>query len=654
MRPDAVGIFWQDYAAERSSRGERTRPLPPIPDTGWRPPTDFPRLEAAKVLAIDTETKDPELRERGPGFQRGDACVVGLAVGTDDGHRWYFPMRHEVGGGNMDPDMVLRWARDELGRATQPKVGANLLYDLEALAAEGVHVAGELVDVQAQESLLDEHREKNLDALGERYLQEGKAGHALYQWCADAYGGRPGHLQRANIYRAPAALVGPYAEGDVDLPLRIMQQQRVLLAQQGMIDLAYMENGLLPMLLAMRRRGVRIDTAGADQLDSRIGQELEALRKLHGVEPWNAGQIAARCDALGLPYPNTAKGAPSFTAAWLKAQSDPFLLAVARMRALDKMRGTFVQGHIMGHLVGDRVHCQFHALKGDDYGAVSGRFSSSNPNLQNIPSRDDELAPLLRGLFLPEPGEDWVRFDWSQIEFRLLVHYARGKGAAEAVRRYNEEPDTDFHQMVNEWVFGGDPSMRKPSKNINFGLVYGMGKNKLAAQIGRSPEAAEQLFATYHGTLPFVKDTFDAAAQMASNRGYVSTLMGRRARFDLYEPRDWKKAKEVTAVSRDAVPEDWLPVRRAYTHKALNRILQGGAADIMKRAMLDIWNSGVCDVLGAPLVTVHDELGWSAPRTEAARAALAHAQHIMETCVKLKVPLVAEREQGADWGHLSA
>jgi len=647
-----ASLFWQDLPQERA-RVAVVRPMPPIPDTGWRPPSKFPRLEAAKVLAIDCETKDPNLNDQGPGSIRRDGHIVGISVGTEDGARWYFPMRHEVGGGNMDADQVLRWAADELTRPGQTKVGANLMYDAEWLASEGVDITNgdpKFIDVQWQEALLNENAKSYaLETLGRKYLGEGKQSNALYEWCSAAYGGVPDSKQRANIYRAPAALVGPYAESDVDLPLRIAALQKAVLTAEGLDGIADLENALIPILLAMRRRGVRVDVDAGNALSDRLGAELAALQREHGIDMWAASQIAARCDALGIDYPRTPKGAPSFTAAWLKLQSAPLLVGVYKMRRIDKLRSTFVDGHALGHLVAGRVHAQFHPLRGDDSGTVSGRFSSSLPNLQNIPARDDSLAPLIRGLFLPDDGHRWVRFDWSQIEYRLLVHYARGGGSDDARAQYRNDPTTDFHRMVSE-LTGID---RKPAKNINFGLVYGMGVKKMAAALGRSEEATRALFEQYHRLLPFVKETFDAAAQIASQRGYIRTLLGRRRRFELWEPRQWDKDAE--ACGKEAATAAWgKDIRRAHTHKALNSILQGGAADIMKKAMVDIWRSGVCKVLGAPLVTVHDELGWSAAYTPEADEALAETHRIMETCVTLRVPLRAEREEGPSWGQLEA
>ena len=664
MRSDSLGFFWQDLPQERvrGERVEQVRPMPPIPDTGWHPPSEFPRLEAADVISLDVETKDPHLPEMGPGTLRKDGHIVGISVGTEDGERWYFPMRHEVGGGNMDADQVLRWASDELSRPNQTKVGANLMYDCEWLAAEGVQVAGPFIDVLYQEALLDEYAKSYaLESVGQKYLGEGKVSNALYEWCAQAYGGSPNGKQRANIYRAPACLTGPYAESDVDIPLRVARAQQARLESEGLSSLARLENALIPMLLAMRRRGVRVDVAAAGILNDKLAEELEQLKKKNDVDMWSAVQIAVRCDSLGIPYPRTPpskkhpNGNPSFVAGWLKLQNHEFLETLFRMRSIDKLRGTFIEGHTLGHLVNGRVHAQFHPLRGDDNGTVSGRFSSSLPNLQNVPNRDEILAPLIRGLYLPDEGEDWGRFDWSQIEYRLLVHYARGGGSVEARQAYRDDPTTDFHQLTNEWVFGGDPNMRKPAKNINFGLVYGMREKTMSVNLGRSLQATKLLFEMYHKRLPFVSATFEAAERVALNRGYTKTLLGRRSRFDLWESRKWDDMQKEDAVPlhRDAALTTWGPnIRRAYAYRALNRMLQGSAADIMKKAMVDIWESGICDVLGAPLLTVHDELDWSAPRTPEAQEALKEAHYIMEHCVELRVPLYAERETGNDWGHL--
>jgi DNA polymerase I-like protein with 3'-5' exonuclease and polymerase domains len=443
---------------------------------------------------------------------------------------------------------------------------------------------------------------------------------------------------------------------DIDLPLRILEKQRAEIAVQGLTQLWDIESGLIPMLLAMRQRGVRVDVDGAGKLDHRLMEEAHAARKIltaEGIDPNVREGIAAYCDRKKIPYWKTATGLPSFTSPWFAAQDDELLGKIQLVRKLEKHAGTFLQGHVLTHQINGRVHCEFNQLRGDEYGTVSGRFSSSNPNLQNIPSRDEELAPLVRGMFLPEEGEDWYSDDWSQIEYRLLVHYGRGgKSVYDTQQQYRENPKTDFHVYVSELT--GVP--RKPAKNINFGLVYGMGEKALAARLGRSVEEAREIFDQYHGRLPFVKATYDEASRIAASRGYIHTILGRRRRFKLYEPSDWSLSSKLRAEGKSALPEAaarelWGDaIRRAYTHKALNSILQGSSADIMKKAMLDIWNSGVCSVLGAPLITVHDELDWSVPRTLQGQEAHATAVRIMENCITLNVPLLCDSSSGPNWG----
>jgi len=625
-RSDDLGMFWQDESSIKNGRTVMNRPMPPIPDTGWRPPAYYPDLSASRVISIDTETKDVDLRTKGPGFNRG-AHVVGVAIGTDDGFRGYWPLRHEVGGGNMDPEQFFEWLHDSLVGRDVPIVGANLLYDLEALANEGVDCGnGPFYDVQNAEPLLDEYkRSYALEILGAQYLGEGKTSEALYRWCAAAYGGNVDSKQAGNIYRAPVSLVGPYAEGDVDLPLRIFAKQKVELEKQGLWEVFELETRLVPMMLAMRRRGVRVDENRAQELEDELNVKIKEISKgLGGISINAAQEIARLCDKEGIKYPMTAasanypKGQPSFQKEWLKAHDHPLMRQLSQARTYVKYRDTFIKSYIYENSVNGRIHCKFNQLRSDESGTVSGRFSSSNPNLQNIPKRKE--GKFMRSTYVPDDGERWVRFDWSQIEFRLLVNAAATaniRGANIAVDMYNNDPTTDFHEMVNDLTHVG----RDDSKTINFGLVYGMGVPLLARNLGKSIQEAQAIIDTYFMKVPFVKGTYDLASRTAKNRGFILTLLKRRARFPGGE----------------------------FTHKALNRALQGGAADIMKLAMVDIWESGICDVLGAPLLTVHDELDWSAPKTLEANEALMESKHIMENCFKLKIPLVAEMELGSDW-----
>lgn len=667
-------FFWeelQDKDLQIKRYKDRLTPL--IPDTGWVAPNAFPRLADARVLGLDTETKDRALIEKGPGFRRtGEegAHIVGMSVGTVDGGRWYFPMRHTVAPEqNLDPEHVLAWARDNLCTEGQAKVGANLSYDVDALWSEGVNVTGPFIDVQHAEALIDSNRfTYNLDALSTSYLGETKKKNDLAAWIELAYGD---DNYRAHIWHAPPCLVGPYAEGDVDLPLRIWAKQRVILEQQLMMGLFDLETELIPMMVQMRQAGVRVDIEYAKQLDDELTAGiLEADMRLRGIsggllhnldpdKDISTTHLAQLFDAAGVDYPKTANGRPSFVKGWLERIGHPAGELVRHRRKLQKYRNTFVRSYILDKHVNGRVYALFHQLKGDENGTVFGRFSSSLPNLQNIPSRDEVWGPRLRALFIPEEGQQWIRHDWSQIEYRFLAHYARGPSGEIVRERYRNDPTTDFHEMTLDLVAPAarwdisTPARRKvwrkPVKNINFGLVYGMGIDTLIEYLGLSREDSEAIIENYHKAAPFVKMTYNSAQRRASERGYITTFGGRRARFDLFEPR-WNSSGKRAMKYDDAV-EEWGPrVSRAYTHKALNALLQGSAADLMKTAMRDIHRSGATKVVGVPKLTCHDELGHSANASKEHQEAIAEVKYIMENCMTLHVPIIAEQSRGNNWG----
>lgn len=667
MRFDAIGMFWEDIPVKTGKR-ETMRIMPPIPETGWRPPTYLPDLSSARVISIDCETYDPDLLTHGPGWARGKGHIVGVSIGADGGGRWYYPIRHEVEPqDNWDPEMVLNWLRHTLANPNQPKVGANLLYDIGWLRHEGVTVRGELVDVQYAEALLDERAEVNLETLGQKYLGEGKDSSLLYDWCSRFYGGKANGAQRANIYRSPPRLVGPYAEADADLPMRVAIAMYPKLVQEGLLELLQMECALIPLLVDMRFAGVRVDVQRAEELRevlaARAVEEHKKLRALVGfdVDINSSDSLSRAFDTIGLGYGRTAKGKPSFTKAFLEGLRHPLGDHIREIRKCDKLRGTFVESYILDSHINGMVYGQFHPLRSDEGGTRSGRFSSSTPNLQNIPARDDELAPLIRGLFIPDEGHAaWRKYDYSQIEYRFLIHFARGPGSDEVRAHFNANPDTDYHEMALDLVApeaGWDISTkelrkqhRRPIKNINFGLIYGMGVDKLAGDLGLTKQEGKALFAAYHKGVPFAKATMDWCSEEAQQLGSITTILGRKSRFDLWEPAKW--GEDTIALPYEQAILRYGSIRRAYTHKALNRRLQGSAADLMKKAMLRCYLDGVFDETGIPRLTVHDELDFSDPggKDEAFR----EMKHIMETALPISIPVRADGDVGPDWGHVEA
>lgn len=621
---------------------------------------DFPDLSREKLISIDVETYDPGIRNKlGVGTRRG-GYVCGLGIGTPD-KQWYFPIRHAVGE-NMPVEQVYAWARDQLCKPNQPKLFANGLYDLDYLHAEGVPVTGPYYDVQIAEPLINENRGSySLNSLALHYTGEGKDEQELYQWCADHFGGKANRQQASNIWRTPPEIVMPYAHSDCYLPFPIFEKQLKIIREENLMDLFEMETALIEPLLAMRQHGVRFHEERAQDITSLMQQEemsaqaiLDHLCCGH-VDVWAASSIANVFDTYNIAYPLTAKsGRPSFKQEWLQNMADFGETEISRkmarlicdVRKWNKANGTFVQG-LIKYATNGRIHTEFNQLRSDSYGTVSGRFSSSNPNLQNQPSRDPELLSMIRSLFIPEEGEDMVAFDYSQVEFRVLTHYGRGESAETARAMYLNDPTTDFHTMVAELT----GMKRKAAKNCTFALAYGAGAGKLATMVGCSLTEAKAMFNTYHARLPFLQELSKTTMRVANNRGFIRTLMNRRRRFNQWEGKDWDE-KGAPLPYEEAVALHGIGnIRRAKTYTALNALSQGTAADIAKKALLDIWKSGVCDVVGPPLLLVHDEMVFSIPRTKAGDEAKAEIKSIMENTVKLRVPLMVGVESGSDWGE---
>lgn len=616
----------------------------------------YPDLSSAKIIALDIETCDPSITAGMGSGELRDGFLVGVSLATDDGFTAYYPIAHESGN-NLNRDHVLNYVREQLGRSQQIKMGHNLKYDLGYLKATGIEVRGTLYDTQIAEGLLDENRGAlgySLDAISHKYTGKGKDSEMLYAYLAATFGGKPNRAHQAkNIWRAPGDIVRDYAISDVVQPLAIAEKQRLLLAEQGLTELNALENRLLPMMLAMRFRGVRIDEEKVDLLCRKYSSDIvNQENEIYAIfgEKFNLGshkQLGEMFEAVGIDGLRTATGKLSTNKKSLAIMNHPAarkLLALSQNRTL---LSTFLEGYCKKQVINGRLHAELHNLKSDEGGTITGRFSCSNPNLQNIPREG-----LVRSLFLPEPGELWYSDDYSQIEYRLLVHYARGSAAIAAREAYINNPEMDYHAYVKQIIMDrtGKDIARSHVKNINFGLMYTMGKQALAANLELPISEAEKLFEIYHSSLPYVQETQRQMAARGNQRGYVHTLLKRRRRFDLWEPA--KFGDKRPALRHVNAVEKYVHVKRAKTKDALNTVSQGGCADIMKLAMSKIWDAGICDVLGAPLLTVHDELDFSVPETVAAHEAHTAALDIMRNCVKLKVPLLVSSKSGINWGEL--
>jgi len=508
----------------RKLRGIKAGQSPMFPtESKWRPPRDLPNLAAAKRIGLDSETCDPQLKTKGPGVRR-DGYMVGLSVAVPEGDSWYLPFGHACGD-QLEKDKVMRWAKDNLCNPNQPKVGANILYDLDYFAEMGVNVEGPFYDVQVAEPLINENaRSYSLDTLAMKHIGEKKRVDLLTQACSD-WGYTKGSPQ-AHIWKLDAKYTGSYAEGDAIQALEVFKKQEKIMEEQDLGRVFDIETRLIPMLLHMRRIGVKIDANRLMSLHDHKTKELETyeaeLNHFAGQKVnYNAADsIAPVFDKFGVTYPRTAKtNKPSFVKGWLSKQNSDIAKKIVQCREAHKFIRTFLEGSLLEMMVGDRVHCQFNQLKGDDYGAVTGRFSSSNPNLQFIPSRTAE-GKRIRKLFIPDDGYDWYKADYSQIEIRILAHYAMGKGAEEIVRTFNKNPKVDYHQ----WCADKAAVSRSHAKTINFGIVYGMGAAKLALDLGITLKKAMKFMREYFQMLPFIKETVNAATNAAAERLHKNNL----------------------------------------------------------------------------------------------------------------------------------
>ena len=621
--------------------------------TEWISPESFPDLKAYKYIAIDLETRDPGLKSRGSGALIGDGDIVGIAVAVE-GWSGYYSFGHKEGN-FFDEAVVMRWIK-EVCALPNVKLFHNAMYDVCWLKAYGVKINGHIVDTMVMASLVDENRLwYSLNSLSIDYLGQVKDETAL-RAAAD----KAGIDAKSEMWKLPAMYVGSYAEKDAELTLALFKKLSVEIKTQDLTKVFDLETQLFPCLIDMKFKGVRVDVEAAHKLKQQLASQEDNLllevKKETGLEPqiWAARSIAKVFDKLKLDYEVTAKTkAPSFTKNFLQEHKHPIVNKIAKAREINKAHTTFIDTIIKYQHKG-RIHADINPIRGDSGGTVTGRFSYSNPNLQQIPARNKQLGPMIRSLFIPENNHKWGCFDYSQQEPRLVVHYAATKfkgdeEVTEIVERFQNNT-VDFHQTVADMA----NISRTQAKTINLGLFYGMGKAKLQAELGLSTkDEATKLFNKYHDSVPFVKDLMDAISRDGSAFGYIKTFGGRKCRFNKWEIAEWNNGKFTAPMSKadaEAAYFEKYPkatkanIRRAFTYKALNKLIQGSAADMTKQSMLDLYREGI-----VPHIQIHDELDISVESEEQAKKII----EIMEKAVKLKIPNKVDYESGNNWGEIN-
>ena len=607
----------------------------------WVPPANFPDLSAATEIAIDLETCDPNMESMGPGWPRKDGYIVGYAVAVD-GWKGYFPIAHQ-GGGNLDERIVNRWMKKVLELPCD-KIMHNAAYDLGWLRASGFTVNGNIYDTMIAAPLIDENRYSYaLNSLGFDYLKETKSEQGLKDAASDF-----GVHAKKELWKLPAMYVGAYAEQDAALTLKLWHHLKALIKKEEVESIFNLEIGLLPVLIDLTYQGIRFDRPKCEQLiddfKRRENEHIKQIKLISGekVDIWAAASIAKAFDKLGLAYPKTATGLPSFTKTFLDSHEHPVAKLIVEAREFNKTHGTFLEPYLRHSAKDGRIHPHINQMRSEDGGTVTGRLSMNNPNLQQVPARHEIIGPLVRSLFLPEEGQLWAANDFSSQEPRLLVHYATLldlPGAERMADAYRNDPNTDFHQMVADMA----GIKRKAAKTIGLGLMYGMGKQKLADSLDLPLDEAAELIGTFHSKVPFLRGTIDSVMRRIehpASGGSIRTLLGRKCRFPLWEPVEYGINK---ALPREQAVVEYGPrIKRAMTYKGLNRLIQGSAADQTKAGMLALHKAGF-----RILLQVHDEVAVSVQDKDAAL----EAARIMKEAVSLEVPSKVDTELGPSWGE---
>ena len=661
-------------------------------------------LKGIDVVAVDLETYDPELKTKGSGAVRGIGFVCGIGVATDD-HTWYFPINHDQTD-NHDAAHVWKILNKKIFQNPNiKKVFHNAMYDVCWIrAATGLMPQGELLDTMIAASVIDENKLRySLDAISKEYLKDSKYKYDLQKRSEKEYGIKD---PLNNMHKLPYGLVKDYAEQDVRLTLRLWRIFEKKLdqiiyepKQKSLRKIFNLETKLFPCLVDMKFKGVRIDVEKAKQfgnkLETRRDRLVKYIKDHTGIKVniWAATSIKALLKQQNITdYKITPKSeTPQLPKQYLKTHKNRYLRMIARARECDKAKSAFVEG-LLKYVHEGRIHADINQIRSGDAGTVTGRFSMSNPNLQQIPTK----GPVnMRELFIPEEGHQWGAFDYSQQEPRIVVHYAIKilkededvpvhilDALEDLEKQYKNNKDADFHKIVAKMA----KIPRKTAKTINLGLFYGMGRTKLQKELKLTKQEAKDLFNNYHEKVPFVRKLSQMLMKFSEEHRLIFTLEDRFCHFDKWEPIDkqwndedgrfeisehekneetgkWEmKYYPVPILSiKDArirfqsqqTPEEkkedpfgenfYQKYKPAFTYKTLNKLVQGSAADMTKKAMVNLYEKGIL-----PHIQIHDELCVSIKNNEEGNT----IKTIMEEAIPLEVPNKVDYESGPNWGKL--
>ena len=666
------------------------------------PEVDDLDLQGIDIVAVDLETYDPDLKTKGSGAVRNVGYVCGIGVCTGK-QTLYFPIRHAMSG-NLDPKNTWETLNKKLFQNSNiKKVFHNAMYDVCWIRAEsGLMPKGELLDTMIAASVIDENRMRyTLDSISKDYLTESKYKYDLQDKSLKEYGIKD---PLNSMHKLPYSLVKDYAEQDVKLTLKLWNifepklKETLFVNPEGekkiLEKIFKLETDLFPCLVDMKFKGVRVDVEKAKQFGNELETEREQLIKdIHKetgikIEIWASASIKKLLDQQQIKdYKTTPKsGMPQLPKQYLRTHKNKYLRMIARARECDKAKSAFVEG-LLSFVHKGRIHADINQIRSDQGGTVTGRFSMSNPNLQQVPAKG-EIGKRIREIFIPEEECTWGSFDYSQQEPRIVVNYALKwdlPGTDSLADAYSADPKTDFHKIVADMA----KIPRSQAKTINLGLFYGMGKMKLQKELGLTPQQARNLFYEYHSKGPFIKELSNGLIEFAEEHELIYTLGDRFCRFNRWEPYDkqWnaelgrfeieikieeKKYNEekeewqtITSYKYEPVPvltkeqaklkyHEQYPddkeynnfnghYRLAFTYRALNRLVQGSAADMTKQAMVNLYKAGIL-----PHIQIHDELCVSIPDEETAQK----VKNIMENAIRLRIPNKVDYASGKNWGDI--
>lgn len=625
-----------------------------VPVSDWSPPelASLPSWAEAKRVAIDVETKDEHLKKLGPGVRRG-AYIVGYSFAIEDGPQHYVPIRHQ-GGDNLEVQPSLEYLRAQARTFRGEIVGANLPYDLDFLEEEGIPFPAvkRFRDIQIADPLINElQKSYSLANIAERHGVPGKD-EVMLREAAAAYGVNP----KSEMWKLPGRFVGKYGTADADRPLKILRRQEKIIDEQNLWQVYDLESDVLPVLVKMRRRGVRVDFDRLAKIEewslAQEALELAKLKHLTGVnvkvgDVWKAAALIPVFNHLGITLPKTAAGKESIKKDVLATLKHPAAEAIMRARKVNKIRTTFAAS-VREYETNGRIHATFNQLRRTDEsddsegGAAYGRLSCVDPNMQQQPARDAETGPLWRSVYLKDKDSmSWGSFDFSQQEPKWLIHWAVktgskfiGEDAYQAAVKmrdlFRADPTQDSYDAFTKYT----GLKRKDAKEVYLGRIYSMGGAKMARKLGLptkwiekrdgtkievAGDDAQAIIDRFDAGVPYGRKMAELCEKQAKKYGFITTMAGRRCRFPSDENGNF----------------DWC-------HKSLNRLIQGSSADQVKMTMLALDREGI------PLqLQVHDEIDLSVYSQEQAD----RVRQIMIDAVPLELPMKVDCELGESWGE---